>query len=58
MGDTTMHFVTPLENRIFLVNGIRLSAEMPDIFIEVPALILIHQGKHYDELLVHIRPCP
>lgn len=53
-----MHFVTPLENSIFLVNWIRVGAEMFDIFIEVPALILIHKSKHYNKLSIHIIPCP
>lgn len=54
----TMHFVTSLEDSVFFVNWIRVSAEMSDIFIEVPALILIHQSKHYNKFSVYISPCP
>ena len=53
----TMHFITSLENSIFFVNWIRISAELSDIFIEVPALILIHKSKHYNKLPVYISPC-
>lgn len=53
----TVHFVTSLENSIFFVNWIRISAELSDIFIQVPALILIHKSEHYNKLPVYISPC-
>lgn len=54
----TMHLIAPLENSVSLINGIRVSAEMPDVFIQVPALVLIHKSEHDNKLSVHISPHP
>lgn len=53
-----MHLIAPLENSVSLINGIRVSAEMPDVFVQVPALVLIHKSEHDDKLSVHIGPRP
>ena len=53
-----MHLIAPLENSVSLINGIRVSAEMPDVFIQVPALVLIHKSEHDNKLSVHISPRP
>lgn len=53
-----MHLIAPLENGITFVNRIRVSAEMPDVFIQVPALVLIHKSEHDNKLSVYINPCP
>lgn len=53
-----MHLIAPLENSVSLINGIRVSAEMPDVFVQVPALVLIHKSEHDNKLSVHISPRP
>lgn len=54
----TMHLVAPLENSITFVNGIWISAELLDVVIQIPALVLIHKSEHDNKLSVHISPHP
>lgn len=54
----TMHLVAPLENSVTFVNRTGISAELPDVVIQVPALVLIHQSEHDDKLSVHVSPRP
>lgn len=53
-----MHLVAPLENSITFVNGIWISAELLDVVIQIPALVLIHKSEHDNKLSVHISPHP